>query len=430
MPGNRHVAFRTTLSILLPILASVPGCDQGNYSPGAGRDDVSFFILVGEPTGESLRPLLGLELTSEADIRWDGNALASLEEIGVRTLAYAPVTLADSLPDGDPNLRGIIGSGMQVLLEFSISGEGTAHDGYPLLSQAVRQCTDAALWGEGASRVDILITSLDGDTLDMDVLSFSAGRLAETVRALRSEFPSLSVGAGGWTLESDRWKGVASELIDALGGTSSRPGFISFRLPPGMPSDITPLVSELRRLLGEQGLGETELVLSGWTPEDADAPGRSPSQALLAAWWISLQSAGLADAFLAPGAGWDSFADGTPSPLLGTLSLFSEFADHSSRLATAVTMDGDQWCEPDGRNRLWVLAGEDSSGEVAVLLANTTSDTATVDVTYLVPTLAAGFRTDVMRVDPSDGRTVWTGPDRPSLEIVPQEALLVIAAPF
>ena len=234
------------------------------------------------------------------------------------------------------------------------------------MSQAIRHCVGIADTGEGTSGVGVLITSPDADLQESDSLSISVGRLTEAIHVLRSEFPSLSIGAGGWTLEGDRSGSIASALIGALGGSSSDPDMVSFRLPTGMPSHITPAVAELRRLLQEQGMGDTELALSGWTPEGAHGPGSPPSRAMLAAWWMNMQSAGLEYAILASGPGWDLLPEGTPSPLLGVLPLFSQCVDHPSRLAASVTMNGDQWSEPDEIERLWVMAGEDSIGQVAV----------------------------------------------------------------
>jgi hypothetical protein len=440
------------------LLTLLTGCEDYNYNPGAGREDVSLYLIVSEPTGDTLKPLLGVEWnTSQPPPGGVIGPLLQLRSLGVEAIlptggalklsGLFPHPSADAddpasycFPEADSTYRAILDAGLAPMLSFSAdeyvsefrdSIAPAVVDRFPVvLSRLVGHYADAGIWGAGViRRIELTVGTRDSSHTEEETQAVTT-RLNGSVSALLEEYSSVAVGGCGPV--GDDMDSVLADAGRILGGfaeTGTRPAFISCRFVSDNPLQYDRLGEELRSLLEVEGFSEMEVFLSGWGPSEQPRRGEAPSQALLTASWMSLQDAGFAEAYLAATEDWARRADGSPAATLWLFTLWRECAEHPVRLGTCVTMDGDQWSIQDSAERLWALAGQDSTGEVAILMANMTEDTASVDISLFAPGLLTGLGDSVLRVEPLEGGITRSPLDHGPLKILPKEALLVIASP-
>jgi hypothetical protein len=453
--GIRGAMPRLAWTALL--LAAFTGCEDYNYNPGAGREDVSLYLIVSEPTGDTLKPLLGVEWnTSQPPAGGGIGPLQQLRTMGVEAIlptggslklsGLFPHPAADPddpasycFPEADSAYRAILAAGLDPMLSISTDEyvreyrDGSAPEvGDPLtrvLSLLVGHYADTGIWGAGAiDRVELTMGLSDSCTAE-DAQA-AASRLNSAVSALMEGYASVAVGGcGPGGTDVDSVVASAVRIIRGFSEAGTRPAFLSCRFETDNPLQYDRLGKELISVLDEEGFAGTELFLSGWGPSAHSRYGEAPSAAMLTASWMSLQDAGFAEAYLTATAEWALSADGTPATALWLFALWRECAEHPVRLGTCITMDGDQWSVQDSADRLWVLAGQDSTGEVAILLANLTEDTARVDISLYAPGLLAGLGDNVLRVEPLEGGLLRSPLDDGPLKILPDEALLVMASP-
>jgi len=441
------------------LLTAFAACEDYNYSPGAGRQDVTYYLIVSEPTGDIRQPRLGVVWDISRPERCELRPLLQLRSMGVEAILPAgsaldmPVLFPDPAADpanpssysftgADSTMQLIREAGLDPMLSISIDEclmefrDSTAQRGSDcadaltaVTSGLVGHFADAGVRDEAViARVE-LTGGLSG-SCSLEEMPAAGSNLLNAMSALMREFPSMPVGGGGFGEDvADSLLTDAKRFIRECAETDTRPAFISCRLETDDPLRYAGLGRELRSTLDEQGIAGMELLLSGWGPPARALNGQTPSMALLTASWMQIQDAGFTEIYLTATADWACSNDGTPSSVLGLFALWQECAKHPVRLGTGITMDGDQWSAPVGAETLWALAGEDSRGELAILLANLTADTVRVDLSLLTPGLLAGFSDSVIRIDPLNGGLMRRPLDDGPLEIMPDEALLVIAAP-
>jgi len=429
------VRHRPAPALLALALAVLPGCDDYNYSPGAGRTDLSYYLLVSDPTGDTL--------AVPAGVRWDPlrspgggpGPLLQLRSMGVRAVlptgdawdlsAFLPDSGADAgdpeswhFEEADSALRLVLEAGLVPLPSLRLDDRAciAGTDPAGVLVRVVGHCSDSSSWGAGAvPRIELKPTPDDsgGCGLPADM---------EELLALPVEIVRRTPGRFGRILSADA-ADVRSGIQDAerMGVTAHSCVIVT--------DDPLDYVAAGENLAGVAGAGRGLPILTGWGPEGHGTDDAPPSPALLTASWICILDAGFEEAWLDADGDWYRNHDGSPSPLLWLFALWRECGEHPSRLGTFVTMDGDQWAAVEGSDRLWALAGEDETGEVAILLANLTGDTACVDVTLLRNGLRGGLAGRVLRAGPAEGGIVSDPAEERSITMMPGEALLVVGTP-
>ncbi|MBN1485940.1 MAG: hypothetical protein JXA37_14600 [Chloroflexia bacterium] len=207
---------------------------------------------------------------------------------------------------------------------------------------------------------------------------------AETAQALRQAFPEMQVGgpgftpAGALTAQGNRY---VYDFLDCLRAEGTPLDFLSWHMYANDPDSFAQAAAFYRQALDEHGYEGTALHISEWNTGLKDGMSNEEQAALrlggkgtaiLTAAWISLQQQGVAESLFYRGndssaemATWYGlfYADGRPKRIALAFSLWSELAAHPQRL---------QWQarSVEGAAPLWLLAGQDRAGEIALLLAN------------------------------------------------------------
>ncbi|MEW5938056.1 MAG: hypothetical protein AB1750_00225 [Chloroflexota bacterium] len=210
-----------------------------------------------------------------------------------------------------------------------------------------------------------------------------------TARALKQEFPNLKVGGPGFAPSGALApKGIAFTrgLLDYAREHQTPFDFFSWHMYSNDPQDYVRAAQFYRGELDARGFQSVTMHVTEWnteargrdqtiTPEQARLGGRGA--AILTASWIAMQQYGVTESLLyrGPDPALDAstfygifYADGRPKRAALAFGLWSEFAQYSR--AINITLSA-----PNG---LWILAGQDSNGEIAVLFANPTDGAVTL----------------------------------------------------
>jgi hypothetical protein len=213
----------------------------------------------------------------------------------------------------------------------------------------------------------------------------------ETARALKQEFPDLQVGGPGFAPSGAlSQKGVAFTrgLLTYAQQHHTPLDFFSWHMYSNDPQDYVRAAQFYRKELDAHGFQSVSMHVTEWnteargrdqtvTPEEARLGGRGA--AILTASWIAMQQYGVSESMLYRGPDPDInaatfygifYADGTPKRGALAFSLWNELVKHSQ--AIQVTLS-----DPSG---LWILAGQNAQGEVAVLIANPTDQPVTLTI--------------------------------------------------
>ena len=157
------------------------------------------------------------------------------------------------------------------------------------------------------------------------------------------------------------------------------------------PQDYVKAAQFYRSELDAHGFASVRMHVTEWntesrgreadiTPEEARLGGRGA--AILTAAWIAMQQYGVSEAtfYRGPDPALDAstfygmfYADGRPKRAALAFSLWAELARHPQ--AVNITLSGP--------SDLWILAGQNAAGEVALLFANPTGEA--VRLTLLQP---------------------------------------------
>jgi len=210
---------------------------------------------------------------------------------------------------------------------------------------------------------------------------------ARTAQALKAEFPDLKVGGPGLTpagAMSPRGQQYTQDMLAYLQDHDVPLDFFSWHIYSNDPQDYRDAARFYRQQLDGHGYSGAESHITEWNTASGAETGvvtdlslrvGGKGASILSAVWIVLQQEDVAVSTLfrgtdtninVPGFFGIFYADGRPKRPALAFSLWARLAAHPRRLN--VTVGGD-----DG---LWVLAGQDDDGEVALLVVNPT-ETAT-----------------------------------------------------
>lgn len=265
---------------------------------------------------------------------------------------------------------------------------------------------------------------------------------AETARALKQAFPDLQVGGPGFTpagalvAQGNRY---VYEFLDYMQAEQVPLDFLSWHMYGNDVGDFAAAAGFYRDLLDEYGYGETSLHVSEWNTGINDSMEQQERVALrlggrgsavLTAAWITLQEQGIAQAFFYRGTDSNAadptwyglfYADGRPKRIALAFSLWAELVDHPDKLQLITTPDNSS------EKGLWLLAGQNERGEVALLLANP-NDKATNWQLALVDEKKAGALTVKQISDASEEIQIFRSAE-PVVEIGPHTVQLVLLEP-
>ncbi len=203
---------------------------------------------------------------------------------------------------------------------------------------------------------------------------------AQTASALKAEFPHLMVGGPGLASSGGSLtpggEQYTQRFLDYLQQHQVPLDFLSWHVYSSDAETYVQLAAFYRQQLDAHGYTEAESHITEWNTamqgEDESDAVRNTARgaALMTAAWIGLQESDVAVSTYYRGneSGQHGnmglfYADGRAKPMALAFSLWAEVAAHPLRLN--VTLTGS-----DKPNRLWVLAGQDETGEIAVLITN------------------------------------------------------------
>lgn len=448
----------TPLNPTITPAPTTPPEPSATGSPAASADLV---LTLGEAVG-TIRPLLGVNLgpmaqgdAGNADLT---EAYTSLGVTQIRTHDYyGPLDMATLYPDqsadpldpasydfaaSDAFFKQILAGGFEPYLRLGDSYNATA--GFPTASP--RAPTNLRNWVSAAVEVVRHYRELANGRLryveiwnepdntqfwDGDRRSFHQ-LFTDTASALKNEFPDLKIGGPGLTPAgalTPQGQAFTRSLLDAAQARNTPLDFFSWHMYSNDPGQYVTAARFYRSELDSRGFTAVESHITEWNTADRDqVSGLSPEAArlggqgaaLLSAAWIVLQNEGVAVStfYRGPDPTLSNltfyglyYADGRPKRAGLVFGFWSQMANHPVRLSAALDSD-------DG---LWVLAGRDTTGEAAVLLAN---PTATSHVWQLA---GLGGRARVLEVnDASDAISESTpGGDAVSIDAYTTQLVLI-----
>lgn len=205
---------------------------------------------------------------------------------------------------------------------------------------------------------------------------------AETARELKQTFPDLIIGAPGLTPagalapQGNKW---TRDFLDYMKQQNAPLDFLSWHMYSNDPNDWVTAAKFYRGELDARGFTRTAQHVTEWNTDVknksvtvADALALrtgGKGAAILTAAWIAMQQNGVevATFYRGPDPAMDAptfyglfYANGTPKSSALAFLLWSKLADHPQRMNITTTPT----------TSLWMLAGKNSAGEIALLIAN------------------------------------------------------------
>ncbi|MBN1991769.1 MAG: hypothetical protein JW953_03630 [Anaerolineae bacterium] len=419
-----HQAFEL-FDLFCPTAAgSNPSPDEATAAASVistGQAQVLITIDSG-PNNQAIRPLLGVNI-GPIPAGEPGNAdlTAAYQNIGVTTIRthdyYGPLDMATIYPDqnadpldpasydfeaSDQVFAAILAGGFEPYLRLGDSWHNAPS--YPPADprrpinpanwvqaavEVVRHYNDPDLWGGSHLRyVEIWNEPDHPQFWDGSPPEFFELFAAAAV-ALKAEFPHLMIGGPGLTVaafKTPHGQAYTENFLAHLQSQAVPLDFFSWHIYSNDPADFPAAAAYYRAQLDGHGYPTAESHITEWNT--AVGEGRSETDpalrigargaALLTAAWIGLQEQGVAVStfYRGPDAAQNHptfygmfYADGRPKPIALAFSLWAEMAAHPTRLNVSLSGGSNP-------GQLWVLAGQNGSGEMALLLANPT-DTST-----------------------------------------------------
>ncbi len=213
----------------------------------------------------------------------------------------------------------------------------------------------------------------------------------ETVKAIKKEFPDLKVGGPGFSAAVvliPKGKMIVTSFLNYLKEHNTPVDFISWHLYSNDPAVFAEIARFYRKELDRHGFYKTESHLTEYNTDTKMIPAGlstvdlrlgSPAAAILTGAWIAMQNEKVDAAFfyrgLDPSMEEPLFyglfrADGT---MKKSAVCFSFWAQMAGCRKLKINLD-------EKKQSLWAIAGEDSSGNILLLISNPTGK----DIEYTV----------------------------------------------
>ncbi len=415
---------RSRLAPALPFILTVwvwAACDSGSgpsTSPSPAKPDVT--IALGAESGTTIRPLLGVNAgpTPQGDA---GNADVTVgyQTIGVQSVRthdlYGPLDMSVMYPDpsqdpqaassynfaaSDAAFAAIVAGGFGCYLRLGDSWDNVS----PPATAAERANWAAAavhVVGRYHSLHPLRHVEVGNEPDNGQFWPAPRTRLeffdlyAQTARAVKAAYPSLSVGGPGLThlvFTRDSGRQYLADFLAYIREHEAPLDFLSWHLYSNDPAEMAAGAAYIRQQLDASGFAAAE---SHQTEYNTDAQNADPAAvrlggqgaAILTGHWIAMQHAGVSQALLFRGNDTSLllptfyglfYADGRPKRNAHAFSLWSRMATHDRMINVSIT--GGKTGAATG---LYLLAGRNPTGKKALLAANPTAGELTVVVTGL-----------------------------------------------
>ncbi len=364
------------------------------------------------PTGETLHPLLGVN-AGPIPFGEPGNAdlTAQYQEIGVTMIRthdyYGPLDMGAIYPDqnadpADPASYHFEDSDrvFQAILDAGFEPYLRLGDSWTVPGLKQRAPTNPENWVRAAVEVvrryrqmaaeagiplryvEIWNEPNHAQFWDASPAAFF-DLFAQTALTLKAEFSNLKVGGPGLSPAAALAPGGREYTESFLAYMQARDiplDFLSWHVYSSDPTVYRDAARFYREQLDAHGYTGAESHITEWNTEsdteggvatDVSLRAGGKGASLMSAAWITLQEERVAvSAFYkgpdpsidVPGFYGMFYADGRPKRMALAFSLWARAAAHFQRLGVTVT----------GGDALWVLAGQDESGEIALLVVNPT----------------------------------------------------------
>jgi hypothetical protein len=358
-----------------------------------------------------IRPLLGVNAgPMAAGAQSNADVTEGYQWIGVTQIRthnyYGPLDMATMFPDqnADPSnpssydftesdkvFEAILAGGFEPYLRLGDSWRS----GFGFPKAELRAPSKRANWVRAAVEVVRHYRRMAGSCLryveiwnEPDLRQFWDAQLwsffplfDETARALKTAFPDLKVGGPGFTqaaVLTPQGRNLTSTFLRYLKRHSTPLDFFSWHMYANNPSVFVHAAQFYRAELNRHGFSSTESHLTEYNTDERqpvsvmDMRMGGHGAAVITAAWIGLQQEDVAVAAFYrgtdPAMDLPTFfglfrANGTPKRAALAFSFWSQIAKHPARLRLTTT-------DRDGAEQIWLLAGKNDSGEIAVLAAN------------------------------------------------------------
>lgn len=410
-----------SILILLPILACsiTPNVTAPTAAPptpvaAAAPAKVEFTINVGAVDSASpIKPLLGVNMgpvpTGKA-----GNAdlTSAYQQLGVNLIRThdftGPFDLSAIYKDqnadpanpssynfaeSDRAYDAILKGGFELYLRvgnsYGNSQKVTNRDNLvKAIVEVVRHFNDDKRWGKKLRYVEIW-NEPDNKQFWLNDRAEFAPFFVQAAKAIKTALPEVKVGGPGFTPAgalSPQGQQFTNDLLNQLQKEKVQIDFFSWHVYSNDPQDYATAAVFYREALDKHGYTKTESHISEWNTDtfDRSQPGgkvevpdavvlraSAKASAFTTAAWIVLQQKKVDVSTFYRGPDPDInapqfygifYADGKPKPTALAFRLWAKMAAHPTRLA--LTMNGG---DPKS---VWTLAGQNASGEIAILIAN------------------------------------------------------------
>jgi len=238
---------------------------------------------------------------------------------------------------------------------------------------------------------------------------------AGTFSILKKEFPGLKIGGPGFVVATYKIPSAREKIVrffDYLHGRGIVLDFVSFHLYSNDPSEYYDLVAFYRETARKAGQGGAELHITEWNTEREKHGvrgvrgvrlGNSKDAPFQTAAWIALQEAGTDASYLYRGNDTNInspnffgifYADGRNKPAANAFHLWGLMArfSHKLVLSTGVDLLDREPSLTGSLKPLWILAGRDNTGSVALLLSNIGSEPITYQLSLPAGATAAEIK--------------------------------------
>jgi xylan 1,4-beta-xylosidase len=258
----------------------------------------------------------------------------------------------------------------------------------------------------------------------------------EAATVIKHEFSGIMVGGPGITPAgalTDRGQKWTQDFLDFAREKSAPLDFFSWHMYSNDPAQYVQAAKFYRSLLDARGFAQAELHITEWNTDikhgsESNAESRalrtgSKGAAILTAAWIGLQKNGIDVSTFYRGPDPDIkaptfygmfYADGKPKHIALAFSLWSKMTQYPGELAIN-----------NSTNALpWVLAGQDTSGKMAILIANTEDKSMTAGIEFADGSEAG--KMSLYRVSDSSNSVEEGNLDNPVLEIKSNTVQLLV----
>jgi len=415
------MSFRITAAvILLTLLSGIAGCvipvaQTQQPEPAEVIPQADINITIGSETGGLIRPLLGVNVGPIPAGTDPANAdlTSAYKEIGVNLIRthdyYNALDMCIMYPDrtADPLLvqsydfsrsdqvwRSIIAGGFEPYLRLGDSYNNSTPPANALERSNWVKASIEVLRHYRTGRwngfntpfryVEIWNEPDNAQFWPRPHTPIEYFQLySDTALAIKSEFPDLKVGgpgvtpAGALTPQGRKW---VQDFLAFVRQSNAPLDFFSWHMYSNSPQQYAEAAAFYRSSLDARGFTQATKHITEWNTEtkrsqesSADAVAlRSGARgaAILSACWIELQHQtdlevstfyrGTDPDIIAPTFYGLFYADGRPKSIASAFSLWSKMAGYSKRLDTRMPQSSP----------LYVLAGRNSAGQAALLIAN------------------------------------------------------------